>query len=262
MASLEQSFYHVQTEYIKDLLEQQNEWMKLLLSSTKSSANILALYQVLMRPDKSTVQKFMSIYNIKDVNMALFKMEEIIVNINAIINNAPTYDEDIIVWRGTVTSSITENQTLSTSTSVDVAQQFTGTGGELSKIILPKGQHFLYLENVSDVPGEFEVLLPFGSVFTNYEILSTTTPQLTYSSKIYAGVLPITSILDKELIKRSMKTISVKEQLMIDAGKEQAIRAQKKIDDRKRQKGTAEEKKSGGTRKRSKRRVKSRKHRI
>ena len=64
-----------------------------------------------------------------------------------------------------------EKTMLSTSTNYNVANCFSNSE-DIHKIIVPAGILFLYLESHTKAKGEYESLLPFGCVFSDYKTMA------------------------------------------------------------------------------------------
>ena len=96
---LNSSIIEQHDSYVSDLLSKDNKWINILLSSTGLNAEILMLYKCLREPGQSNYKKFKKTVNLRDDNSTEVYMKEIITNINLIIEGAPRYDKDIVVWR-------------------------------------------------------------------------------------------------------------------------------------------------------------------
>jgi len=106
--------------------------------------------------------------NITDIQL-LNILTDFISRITRIMSNAPKLDKDIVVYRGQTTETNNFNSLGLLSTTIDysMAQQF---GEYINHIILPKGGECLWMESISEYPGEKEILLPFRICFNVVKI--------------------------------------------------------------------------------------------
>lgn len=161
-------------DYIESLLDSGNPWIQKLLDTTSVTADILYLYQCLRNPNITNMKNFKRAIDIQNNNAAILKMKEIVSNLNLIIENAPKSDRDIIVYRGTTRKNPRRDATmLSTSIEKSVADGFKsaaekrGRPGYIHEITIPAGFPMLYVESHTENKNEFEIILPFGSVFSD-----------------------------------------------------------------------------------------------
>ena len=96
---LDSSIIEQHDSYVSDLLSKDNKWINILLSSTGLNAEILMLYKCLREPGQYNYKNIKKTVNLRDDNSTEVYMKEIITNINLIIEGAPRYDKDIVVWR-------------------------------------------------------------------------------------------------------------------------------------------------------------------
>ena len=92
-------------------------------------------------------------------------------DINRLILNSPPLLEDMTVYRGTIDPYFKKDDKyispviVSTSLRETIALTFTGTDCCLKKIHVPKGCHVLYIEPLTVIEQEEEVLLPEHTSF-------------------------------------------------------------------------------------------------
>ena len=202
-------------EYIRSLIDNGNSYIETLLNSTSVSADMLYLYQCLRDPNIKKMDEFKRAVNIDNNNAAIFKMKEIISNLNLIIEQAPKSTSDIIVYRGTTRKNPRRDSTmLSTSIEKSVADGFKsaaekkGRPGYIHKITIPAGFPMLYVESHTENKNEFEVILPFGSVFS--EIIETVVDGESMIEKTMTDVMIVDQIVSEELIENLLSKVDMK----------------------------------------------------
>ena len=112
------------------------------------------------------LKKWPSVFSNEDYKKAIMRIKSIIVNI---IRRAPVTTQDMLLYRGTEdayfviqgTNEYSSPNIVSTSLSKRIALTFTKkeTGCCLKIITVPEGTSALYIEPISEVEGEEEVLL-------------------------------------------------------------------------------------------------------
>ena len=215
--------------YISGFVDRNNKWMNILLSSTGLNAEILMLYNCLREPGKYNYKKFKQTVNLNDDNSVEVYMKEIITNINLIIEGAPKYDKDIVVWRGLNTSKLPENDKtmLSTSIKYSVADSFSNPEN-IHKIIIPAGMPFLYLESHSKTKGEHECLLPFGCVFSDYNIMDG--DEKTIVERTVLDVDDVDTLISDEFINLLKTKKTMMDSIITTTQTEQERRLQEKLE--------------------------------
>ena len=203
------------SDYIQSLLDSGNPWMTKLLNTTSVSADMLFLYQCLRDPTRKTMTQFKQAVKIQNNNAAILKMKEIVSNLNLIIENAPKSDRDIVVYRGTTRKQPRRDSTLlSTSIEKSVADGFKtaamkrGRPGYIHKIVIPAGFPMIYVESHTENKNEFEILLPFGSVFS--DIKENVVDGEIYIEKHMLDVLIVDQIISHEVIENLLSKVDLK----------------------------------------------------
>jgi hypothetical protein len=116
-------------------------------------------------------------------------LDGIISSIDEAFKNAPKLDKDITLYRGLHMPEMPINHQrgrlilsgykglykgfLSTSHDIDSSVMFTGKNGQLLKITIPKGETALFIEMISNIQAEQEVLLPRDSIIEVVSIEQT-----------------------------------------------------------------------------------------
>ena len=112
-------------------------------------------------------------------NVYITVIKKIQDDINYIINKAPRTTEEMTLYRGTLDPYFTNKKgewvspiTVSTSLSEEIAREFMDKVKKccLKIIKIPKGTRMLYVEPVTVIEEEQEVLLPSGSKFKVKEL--------------------------------------------------------------------------------------------
>jgi len=186
--------------YIQSILDSGNEWINKLLDTTGMSADILMLYQCLRDPNRYNYQRFKRSIKGTSDEFTIFTMKQIISNLNTIINNAPKSEVDITVWRGvTLDTPYPERDStmLSTSINYQVANSFSNPN-YIHKIIIPAGNPFLYVETHSKTKGEYEIVLPFGCIFSEFH--TSKLGERDVIERVLEGVQDVDDIVNNDLI--------------------------------------------------------------
>lgn len=202
------------SDYIQSLIDSENPWIQTLLNSTSVSADMLYLYQCLRDPNRKKMTNFKRAVNIQNNNAAILKMKEMISNLNLIIEHAPKSTSDMIVYRGTTRKKPRRDSTmLSTSVEKSVADGFKsaaekkGRPGYIHKITIPAGFPMLYVESHTENKNEFEVILPFGSVFS--EIEETVVDDELFIEKTMTDVMIVDQIVSDEVIENLLSKVDM-----------------------------------------------------
>ena len=249
---LDSSIIEQHDSYVSDLLSKDNKWINILLSSTGLNAEILMLYKCLREPGQYNYKNFKKTVNLRDDNSVEVYMKEIITNINLIIEGAPRYDKDIVVWRGLNTSKLPKNDDtmLSTSIKYSVANSFSNSDN-IHKIIIPAGMPFLYLEPHTKTEGEHECLLPFGCVFSDYRMVDG--DEKTIAERTLLDVKDVDSLISSEFMNLLRTNKTEMDTIISQTLSEQEKRIQEKLARLSRRGKGKKTKKRTNTRKRIKR---------
>ena len=214
--------------YISDLVSKNNKWANIILSSTGLNAEILMLYKCLREPGQYNYRKFKETVKLNDDNSVKMYMKEIITNINLIIGEAPKYDKDIVVWRGLSNPNLPENDKtmLSTSIKYSIADSFSNPEN-IHKIIIPAGTPFLYLESYTKTKGEYECLLPFGCVFSEYKTLQG--EEKTIIERSVLGVDDVDTLISDDFINLLRTNETMMDSIITKTQTEQERRLEEKL---------------------------------
>jgi len=209
-------------EYITQ--RENTEAYKHIAKYTGFSTEMANLFEALRNPANSNLKKVAGDENLKKKSVSLIE------NINEFISNAPRSDKGFWVYRGlsvmpktTTRGGITliDFGLMSTSLLPDIAKGFMG-GAYCCflAIYIPKGAPFLYIGSHSKAPYEHEVLLPFGAAF---RVIKTTHRG---SVLVYEPTFgPIGSAgLSKGRVELFSKKLSKKQQIILEAQREQQLR--------------------------------------
>ena len=238
--------------YISDLVSKNNKWVDILLSSTGLNAEILMLYNCLREPGQYNYRKFKETVKLNDDNSVKMYMKEIITNIKLIIEEAPKYDKDIVVWRGIYNKKLPDNDKtmLSTSIKYSVADSFSNPVN-IHKIIIPTGMPFLYLESHTKTKGEYECILPFGCVFSDYKTIQGEDKNII--ERTLLSVEDVDTLISDEFINSLQTNKTRMDSIITKTQTEQERRLQDKLDRLSKKKG------KGDIRKTNRRKINRRK---
>ena len=117
-------------------------------------------------------QRLMNILQLTDEDSVEYVLMEISNRLNQIIMGSPINTQRFVTYRGSQTKDYFESSRkvfqnvgfFSTTLMVRIAKSFS-KGKYLTRIIVPKGYHCLYLESVTQMEGEYEILMPDQSQY-------------------------------------------------------------------------------------------------